>query len=169
MEETMISESTTKDALLAALREDGAETITTLRSLPPETFERHCSGDWSCREVVAHLASVEWTYPRLIGLARQAQEAPGSVSTVSPRGGIDDYNARQVARRAEVPLDELFDEFSRNRAATIAAVEAVDEALLAVPIRSAGGIEGTLGEVLRFTAIDHVQSHLRELKQAARD
>ncbi len=82
-------------------------------------------------------------------------------------GGIDGYNARQVARRADVSLSALIDEFARNRAATIAAVEMIDEPLLAVSIRSAGGIEGSLADVLRWAAVDHVLGHVRDITSGA--
>lgn len=82
-------------------------------------------------------------------------------------GGIDAYNARQVARRADVSLSALIDEFARNRAATIAAVEMIDEPLLAVSIRSAGGIEGSLADVLRWAAVDHVLGHVRDITSGA--
>ena len=83
--------------------------------------------------------------------------------TASPSGGIDAYNDRQVAKRADTSLADLLDEFARNRAATIAAVEATEEALLAAPIRSAGGVEGPLGAVIRWVAVDHVQDHVRDI------
>ena len=60
-----------KMPLLAALRASGDDTIETLHALPPDSFVRVCyAGGWSGREVVAHLAAIEWTYPRLIDLAR---------------------------------------------------------------------------------------------------
>ena len=36
------------------------------------------------------------------------------------RGGIDDYNARQVEKRAGATIAELLDEFAANRAKTVA-------------------------------------------------
>jgi hypothetical protein len=162
----------TKAALLAALRASGDEAVATLRALPPESFARVCyAGGWSGREVVAHLAAIEWTYPRLIDLARQGAShqterhgASGDAGAAPPlSGGIDAYNARQVAKRAGVSLDDLIDEFVRNRAATIAAVEAIDEPLLAVSIRSAGGIEGRLADVMRWIAVDHMLGHVRDI------
>jgi uncharacterized protein (TIGR03083 family) len=164
------AQTATKQALLAALRASGDETIATLRALPPESLARACyAGGWSGREVVAHLAAIEWTYPRLIDLAREAerQGASGDAGATSVSGGIDGYNARQVAKRAGVSLDDLLDEFARNRAATIAAVEAMDESLLAVPIRSAGGVEGALADVVRWVAVDHVLGHVRDITSGA--
>jgi uracil phosphoribosyltransferase len=48
-------------------------------------------------------------------------------------------------------------------AGTIAAVEAADEALLATPIRSAGGITGALAGVLQSVAIGHVSMHVADI------
>lgn len=172
----MTPQDLAKMSLLAALRASGDETIETLRALPPDSFVRVCyAGGWSGREVVAHLAAIEWTYPRLIDLARQAavrhDEPPGTSGNAGAAaplsGGIDGYNARQVARRADVSLSDLIDEFARNRAATIAAVEMIDEPLLAVSIRSAGGIEGSLADVLRWAAVDHVLGHVRDITSGA--
>ncbi len=168
----MASQAPTKMALIAALRASGNQATSALRALPPESLARVCyAGGWTGREIVAHLAAIEWTYPRLIDLARQAaarqagqQGAPGDAGAPPPpSGGIDGYNARQVAKRAGASLDDLIDEFARNRAATIAAVEAIDEPLLAAPIRSAGGVEGPLADVLRWVAVDHVLGHVRDI------
>jgi hypothetical protein len=58
---------------------------------------------------------------------------------------------------------ELLAEFERNRATTIAAVEAVDEALLARRIRSAGGVVGPLAQVFLQVAVLHVLGHARDI------
>lgn len=168
----MLPQPPTKQELLELLRTGGDEVVATLRALPPESFARVCyAGGWTGHEVVAHLAAIEWTYPRLIDLAKPAAAgqagaggARGDAGTAAPRpGGIDAYNARQVAKRAGTSLADLLDEFARNRAATIAAVEATEEGLLAAPIRSAGGVEGPLGAVIRWVAVDHVQDHVRDI------
>lgn len=152
-----------KRELVAAIESSGAQVVTTLRALPPEAFARlDPAGEWTGREILAHIASIEWTYPRLIDLARQAPTPGENRPTAAMRGGNDAYNARQIAKRAGASVETLIDEFAHNRAATIAAVAAVDEALLDVEIRSAGGVTGTLGEVLRWVAVDHVLDHLRD-------
>ncbi len=60
-------------------------------------------------------------------------------------------------------MDELLSEFERNRAATIAAVEAADEALFARRIRSAGGVTGPLAAVFYQVAVAHVLGHAHDL------
>ena len=83
------------------------------------------------------------------------------------QGGILSYNDRQVAKRAGATVDELLAEFEQNRAATIAAVEGVDEALLAKEIRSAGGITGPLAGVINAVAVLHVQAHVNDIVGAS--
>jgi hypothetical protein len=174
-----------KTELVATLRANGADAAKTLRALPPDAFEagRYENG-WNAREILAHVASIEWTYPRLIDLARvndtpQPADAPapaqpaavrrtepdpsGAVPTSVAQGGILSYNDRQVAKRADATIADLISEFEKNRAATIAAVESADDALFAKEIRSAGGITGTLADVINAVAIQHVQMHVADI------
>ena len=79
-----------KSDLLHALRSSRDEVIALVRSLPPERLEegRYENG-WNGRQILAHIASIEWSYPRLIEIARtprssSAEEEPSS-STIAPR------------------------------------------------------------------------------------
>lgn len=162
-----------KAELLEKLRTSGYEVVSKLRAIPPESYEqgRYESG-WNGRQILAHIASIEWSYPRLIDVAREAQspklaEAPKEASaepaTRPVRGGINDYNERQVEKRAQMGVAELIAEFEKNRATTIAAFEQADESLLAQPIKSAGGITGPLADVVSMIAIMHVDQHARDI------
>jgi hypothetical protein len=154
-----------KRELLEALRSSRDEIVTLVRSLPPERLEdgRYENG-WTGRQILAHIASIEWTYPRLIDIARTP---PAPVEAAPPtramKGGNDAYNERQVAKRAHLSVGELLEEFERNRAATIDAVEAADEALFARRIRSAGGVVGPLATVFYMIAVAHALGHARDL------
>jgi DinB superfamily len=159
----------TKQGLLQDLRTSRDEVLRTVRALPAAKLEegRYENG-WNGRQILAHIASIEWSYPRLIDIARDAgspqpQAAAADPPTRSMRGGNDAYNDRQVAKRASMPVTELLAEFETNRAATIAAVEAADEALFARQIRSAGGIVGPLADVFHQVAVLHVLGHARDI------
>ena len=174
----------TKAELLEALRSSAKETVDRVRALPAESLERgRYESGWNGRQILAHVASIEWTYARLFDVAREAPAAvepaaavaqvrrtePGETPNTPTRiaqGGIDAYNERQVEKRAEASVAELLEEFQKNRAATIGAVEATDEALLARPIRSAGGITGPLAGVLNAVAVQHVLGHLNDIAGA---
>jgi hypothetical protein len=161
-----------KAELLDALRTSGQEAQAKLSGLPAEEFEQgRYENGWSGREILAHVASIEWTYPRLLDIAKQATPAapnerpvePSQPATRTMRGGVNDYNQRQVEKRAQASVAELLAEFEKNRAATIAAVEGTDEALLTAPIRSAGGIEGALARVIHTVAVEHVLAHVNDI------
>jgi hypothetical protein len=173
-----------KTELLDALRTSGTEALERLRALPAEEFERgRYENGWNGGQILAHIASIEWTYSKLIDIAKEVTprvgagldppstpqaSAPsagqaGNVPTRTAQGGIDSYNERQVAKRADASVDELLDEFERNRAATIAAVESADETLLRTPIRSAGGITGVLAGVFHAVAVQHVLGHVGDI------
>ena len=93
-----------KAELLHALRSSRDEVIALVRSLPPARLEegRYENG-WNGRQILAHIASIEWSYPRLIDIARTppvpAEEAP---PTRTVKGGNDAYNDRQVAKREQI-------------------------------------------------------------------
>ena len=164
-----MAEGPTKKELISALQSTGDALIKQVGALGPESLERgRYEGGWNAREILAHVASIEWTYKRLVESAQQPratarpERAP---EPPAPSGGnpIDDYNSRQVLRRADKTVKELLLEFKENRAGTIAAVESCDEDLLAQPTRSAGGAEGTLAQVLEFVAVRHVEQHTRDI------
>ena len=178
--------ATTKADLLDALRSSRDELITKLRALPAAAFDegRYESG-WNGHDILAHVAAIEWTYVRLLDVAKAAPgegaahattagAAPAEVRRTTPeetaglptrtaQGGIDSYNARMVEKRRDASIDDLLAEFAKNRDATIAAIEAADETLLQTPIRSAGGITGPLAAVIRAVAVEHVLGHAADI------
>jgi uncharacterized damage-inducible protein DinB len=153
-----------KAELLQALATSRDEVLTLVRSLPPQRLEegRYENG-WNGRQILAHIASIEWTYPRLIDIARTPPAEETTPPTRAMRGGNETYNDRQVSKRAHLTVPELLAEFETNRAATIRAVEAADEALFARPIRSAGGVVGPLALVFQQIAVAHVLGHARDI------
>ncbi len=161
-----------KTQLLEALLSGERELVDKLSGLPADAFERErYENGWNGREILAHIASLEWTYPRLLDIPKQG-ESPGATEsraksssppTRSVRGGIGSYNERQVEKRAGASVADLLAEFQTNRAATIAAVEQADDALLATPITSSGGIKGPLATVIYLIAVMHVQGHVNDI------
>jgi hypothetical protein len=174
----MATDVPTKQQLIDMLRSTGQDAAKSLRAVPAASYEtgRYENG-WNARQILAHIAAIEWTYARLIDLAVAAAnpapappDAQPAASESKPagesrpmRGGVDDYNARQVEKRADASVADLIAELEKNRAQTIAAVERADEALLQTPIRSAGGISGPLAAVVRAVAIEHVMGHVADI------
>jgi uncharacterized damage-inducible protein DinB len=172
-----MAEGPTKKELINALRESGDDLIKKVSKLDDGAFEQgRYENGWNAKQILAHVASIEWTYKKLVENAKQPRSAArpnaereaaaNAAADAAPRGTgnpMDDYNERQVARRAGMSARELVQEFKENRAGTIAAVESCDEDLLQQPTRSAGGAQGTLARVIEFVAVEHVQQHTRDL------
>jgi uncharacterized damage-inducible protein DinB len=156
----------TKQALLDDLKADAMTVAETVNSLTPEQLEEgRYEGGWTARQILAHIAAIEWTYPRLLKLAGQPAPTGGEQrSARATEGGMDGYNARQVAKRADTSVADLVAEFQTNRAATIAAIESAEDAVLDTRIRSTGGRTGAVAQVLNDVAVAHVRQHLADLK-----
>jgi hypothetical protein len=167
----------TRAELLEELRSGRQDFLDRLGALPDDQFEQgRYEGGWNARQILAHVASIEWTYPRLFDVARQgapdqasggsggAPEGSSKPTQARPaKGGIGSYNERQVEKRAQASVAELLAEFQKNRNATIEAVEQADDALLQVHIRSAGGIPGPLARVIYYVAVVHVTGHVNDI------
>ncbi|MCI0777944.1 MAG: hypothetical protein J4N95_07165, partial [Chloroflexi bacterium] len=66
-----MDERRTKAELLAELRASGREVTKRLGALPAEEFERgRYESGWNGRQILAHAAAIEWTYPRLLDIAK---------------------------------------------------------------------------------------------------
>jgi hypothetical protein len=164
----------TKGELLAKLRRDEKEIVEKLEGLPAEAFEKGAyENGWNGRQVLSHVVGIEWTYPKLLDVARNAgkpqeeREKPKEPATKAAQGGIGSYNDRTVERYKDYTVPQLIEDFKKNRANTIAAVEAADDELFAAPVRSAGGIEGPLGTVMNYVAVLHVEGHVDDIVSSA--
>jgi uncharacterized damage-inducible protein DinB len=155
-----------KEQLLQNMRAQRERVRAVVAEVPdPHWSEGRYEEGWTARDILAHIASIEWTYPRILDIADMGKEPKPKKEPSKPRPpGLGDYNQRQVAKRAEATVPELLDEFERNRAATIAAVEDASEDLLREQVRSAGGAEGTAAEVLNYLAVIHLDGHLDDLR-----
>ncbi len=166
-----MADAPTKKDLIDALKKSGDDLTTKVERLDDAALAQgRYENGWNAKQILAHVASIEWTYKKLVENAHQPRAAarpePDSSAQRDPLPAgnpIDDYNARQVARRADKTAKELVQEFKENRAGTIAAVESCSDELLAQPTRSAGGAQGTLAEVIMFVAVQHVAQHTRDL------
>ena len=157
----------TRDELIAELRASGAEALAAMESVPADALDNPgYEQGWTVRGIMAHVAAMEYAYRRLPDVAR----SPNRDAQTTPTGerfDIDAYNARQVEKRRAAAPAELQDEFARGRGALIATVARIEPELLTVPIRSAGGITGTLAEVIHITAVAHTREHAADFVRAA--
>ena len=150
--------------LMEDLRDSGVEFRDRVLGFSPGALETGIyENGWNGRQVVAHLAGIEWSLPGLINRTRAGRKADLATPLAKESMTMDGYNAREVLRRRDTCLAELVDEFSRNREATIVAVASLTPGQLEASAKSLGGASGTVEGVLRRVAIEHLRQHLREI------
>ena len=155
----------TKQEVLDNIRTSGREFVETARAVPQARWgEGAYEEGWTAKDILAHVASVEWTYPKLIDVAKGLGPAPKAKDDPKPADLPGGYNQRHVEKRKDATVEELIEEFERNREATLAAVEGADDDVLQVEVTSAGGVQGKALEVFNYLAVVHVGQHLSDLR-----
>ena len=103
----MATDLITKAELIANMRESARRFLEAARALPSERWSEGCYEEgWTAKDILAHVASIEWTYPKLLVLAAQP-DAEDRDAEGRFRGGIGDYNQRRVDERRDRSVEEL--------------------------------------------------------------
>lgn len=149
-----------KQALLDDLAAARAEALAVMQRLRPEHLDRPTENpEWSARDLVAHLASIEARLRAMWQHALDGQDGPA----LGP--SLDDYNAARVAERRGRSLEALTSEFEREGDATRQFVERLPAAALAQhwthPVRGDVTIESLL-----WIAPRHLREHVAQLAAA---
>src|SRR4051812_12456597 len=99
-----MAEAPTKQQLIAALRENGAAAVAKLRAAPASAFEagRYENG-WNGKQILAHVASIEWTYRKLIDVAKQAPASDGTAPPANAPVTSGDVRRTSVEEAGGVP------------------------------------------------------------------
>lgn len=116
-------DATTRE-VLAEFERQRAAFNTLLDSLRAEEWERPTPDNetWTVRDVLAHLAGTDRSMGRLVSGMIEGTYAIDEAKKFA----LDDYNARQVARRREQAVDELRREMDENRRELLAVVERLE-------------------------------------------
>lgn len=165
-----------KEQLIEGLHTSEQQLVDALADVDAADLETGCyENGWNAREVLAHVASMEWTYSKILSIAAQKPNEESATAKSAPAkspppasGNIGSYADRQIEKRAQASVADLLAEFRENRAKTLAAVEGANEALLAAEVRSAGGLRGPAANVLQGLAVGHVMMHLNDIMTAIR-
>lgn len=110
--------------VLKHLADNLPHTLELVRSLPPNKLDVPCAeGEWTVKEILAHMIDVERIYSyRALRFARND-------ATALPGFEQDDYVLNSGANNR--PINDLLDEFSAVRNATIPLFASLDESAFA--------------------------------------
>jgi hypothetical protein len=151
------------DALedLARIR---AELLDTIAGLDEAALDRKGAvGDWSVKNVLAHLAAWEDWVVQVLPVRIETGKTPDDFRTRAENE--DRFNAEEVAEREELTADEQLMELERTREALVAYVWSLDPATLNRP-QPWETWPGTLPEYLVKSLGEHEAEHIAELRSA---
>ncbi len=120
------------------------------------------AGGWRVRDALSHLAARANPLP-LIEAVRALSEAGGS----PPAFDVDAQNAAQIAERADRSAVEILDEMHASYTEAVAALEALDEEVLALPVKlPMMPNEIAMSDLVLMSMGMHVEAHLAEVEAA---
>lgn len=161
---------TTRDDIIEGIRTNDARLEWLVAGLIANSDEPLLEGEWRVRDALAHLAA------RANGIDRVMQRfrAFEAGTPVTPPANIDQINAGQVEERRDASVEELLDEIRRGHAASLDALNHVDDETLAkeMPIGFRPG-DASVAELIMRGGPNHEERHLdaieAALEAAARD
>jgi hypothetical protein len=113
-------------------------------------------GDWSCKDLLAHLSSSE------AALARVVMSSSEPARPDAEPFDADRWNASQVRRRKDSTDQDLLNEFDLGTTRLIEALSGMD---LKQPVHAGAYAGRPLGEAMAHM-LDHQRHHLDDLRKA---
>jgi|GEM_PF-2960491 len=152
-----------RDALIAELRASRDRVADLYRTLPPDALDVRVYDDgaqWTAKQVLAHLITIERTMPLL-----WKSLLAGTSAASSAEFDLERFNRAQPAKLDPLTIDELLARFDDVRAASIDRVAALGEDDLEhVGVHPFLG-EGTLERFVAWAWV-HADGHLADVRGA---
>ena len=152
-----------KDAIREFMIDRNLESMAVLSNLEDKDLATPVysteAGNWTVREVVAHLADSER------GQLGQIQRLAASQQTIPPDFDLNRWNKRAVEKRADKTVRELLADIQEAYSQQLAVLDMVTEADLDKQGRHPRGDEPTLETFFRHLA-QHRAQHAAEIKAA---
>jgi uncharacterized protein (TIGR03083 family) len=148
-------EPMSKAEFLDRIRTARAELNEALNGMSADELAHEATmGDWSVKDMLAHLAA--WTGETAMAVERAARgEEVGALIT----GSVDEWNARRVEERRRLPLVDVVQEFTETHDRLLAALEAAPADR--VPL----GPDGWDESARLWWLTEHDREHLDALKE----
>jgi hypothetical protein len=151
-----------KNELLAALKDSHERLLRSLEGLSPEEMlEPGVVGDWSIKDILAHLSRWEAELVKLLWQARQGIQPTGLLTDESP---VDEVNARWYQEDQARPLDRIQEDFNGVREQTIRRLDYFTDRDLNDPIRYSWLGSQPLWEWVASESFEHDDEHLEQIR-----
>jgi len=148
----------------SAIREDLVEAqralIAVLDAVGPEDWSRSSPNEgWTIRDLLVHLTTSESGF--VPTLRRMAAGEGGVPNDFDPNR----WNAGQLRRRAEMPVDDLRPELEAAHRAMLALLDDIEDTALDQRGRISTGVDGSVEDAFRLVA-SHKRAHTSDLRAA---
>lgn len=141
-----------------------AELLRTIGGLDDAALDRKgVVGEWSVKNVLAHLAAWEDWVAKALPARLATGETPADMRARTE--DEDRYNALEIGEREKLSPDEQLAELARIRAGLVGYVGSLDEATMRME-QPWIGWDGTIGAYLLEALGQHEQEHIDELRAA---
>lgn len=151
-----------KKELLAALEESHARVLEAIEGLTPQQMlEQGVVGDWSIKDILAHLSRWEAELVKLLWQAHQGIKPSG---VYTDQISVDEVNARWQQEDQDRPLDRILEDFNGVRNQTIRRLDYFTDQDVSTPERYRW-LEGrALWEWIAGDSFEHDLEHLVQIK-----
>jgi len=140
--------------LLSQLEAARQELVAALQGLPEEKMTTPMLGEWSVRDVLAHIAA--WDEVAAQDLRRLAKGRVPTVAAIRGQEDVDRWNGFFVAARRPFPLSQVLAELEENRAYLRQVLAELPEALFG---------EGQPGRTFCEIPARHDREHAEQIRR----
>ena len=142
-----------REEIYSLLEASHKELLAAIDGLTPEQMAIPVFGDWSVKDILAHIVS--WEEYTLLDLQRVARGHMPALASFKQRD-LDNWNALAMSLRRGFPLDQVMYELGANRKATIAALDALPDERLA---------QGRFARIWASITAGHDLEHAEQIRQ----
>jgi len=149
-----------QNELLIALQESRERFMDAIENLPDSAMlEPGVNGDWSLKDVLAHLSRWEAELVRALWQTRQ-----GRAPTWPRSDQIDALNAQWYAEMRERPLHKVLEDFEGVRNQTMLRVETFNDRQLTDPHAYRWLLGKPLWQLIAANSFEHEAEHLEQIE-----
>jgi len=153
----------TKDELLNALETGHNNMLELVAQCQPEQIAQPgVTGEWSIKDILAHISAWEAELVKLLWQVRQSQE-PSSIHFSG--GNVDEINQRWQASLYSRPLGLVLSDFNAVRKQTVRRVKDFSDEELTTPGYFPGLKAVPLWEWIANDSFDHESEHAESIQE----
>jgi hypothetical protein len=158
-----MEQAMTKDEILDALEDERENLLDAIEGLSDEVMlEAGVVGDWSIKDILAHLSAWEAELVKLLWQASHGERPSGIYASGVP---VDEVNTVWSQAARSRPLDRVIDDFISVRKQTIRRVEPFSDADLSDPQRYPWLKGNPLWEWIGSDSFKHESEHAAQIRE----